>query len=76
VPSATRRASKKVAEMELVGVYFDTERRLPVELPQNVREIAESMRVTRETPIALAAGPVSGEYPDALWHRQITRLPL
>jgi len=66
----------EVAEMELVGVYFDTERRLPVELPQNVREIAESMRVTRETPIALAAGPVSGEYPDALWHRQITRLPL
>jgi len=46
----------EVAEMELVGVYFDTERRLPVELPQNVREIAESMRVTRETPIAPWAG--------------------
>jgi len=42
----------EVAEMEIVGVYFDTERRLPVDLPDRVREIAETMRVTQETPIA------------------------
>jgi acyl-CoA thioester hydrolase len=36
----------EVAEMEIVGVYFDTERRLPVDLPDRVREIAETMRVT------------------------------
>ena len=45
----------EVAEMEIVGVYFDTERRLPVELPDRVREIAETMRVTGETPIPQVA---------------------
>ena len=38
----------EVAEMEVVGVYFDTDRRSPVEWPETVRERAEALRVTGE----------------------------
>jgi acyl-CoA thioester hydrolase len=38
----------EVAEMEVVGVYFDTDRRSPVEWPEIVRERADALRVTGE----------------------------
>jgi len=41
-------ANVEVASTDLVGVYFDTERRSSVELPDRARENAEALRLTSD----------------------------
>jgi acyl-CoA thioester hydrolase len=46
---------EEVATTELVGVYFDTARRAPSELPATVRDRAQTLRLERDPPLAATA---------------------